>query len=892
MTAASLASATENAVVTRVRRLLADVEPSSRRGGPVVIGIRTRGVPEWAGDEVVTIDNRRTRFVACPSVLAMLDALAETRAEDDALVVLTDRDPGELGDAVMARLYREKLYDVSKYTLLHDLLQTKQLDPRIRASDQAWLVDALVGLAQGVGLPAAHGTVLSRELAVAHVLRARLGVEPDTLDLVGLIGALDDAPTRTLWRSLPEDERHGLTERLVEMLGRPAEVVTRLARSRDDLLAELLVADVLTAAPATDPVAAERYGGFRHSRFGSYEPARADVRTAAQHAVRFALDNDSERVRHQIRRADILLAELNGVGFAQHSRVLPSGFTQRLQRAAQSSDGADLAALREHALAEQEATHVRRVEAAVRLRRWLDATPEARLAGIDDALRRHARELAWVDRELTQVRQGSADDSVAAALADVADRAGRRRDEFDRAFARLLPDAAHAVPDDVVGVESLLPEVVTPLVRRHRVLLVVVDGMSGAVAAEIVDSVVQDGRGGWTEVVRAPDGGRDAVLAAFPTETSYCRTSLLAGSLRSGTQADEPQAFTKAPFWPPNTRAVLVHKSGVGGTAGSDLGPELDEALSAERERQVVAVVLNAVDESLPTSRQSHDPAWTYRDVPGLPQLLERAATGRWIVVLTSDHGHVLEHGSERRPDDTGGSRWRQPESPSRPGEVALSGPRVLAPGGSAVLAASERLRYGRRAHGYHGGATLAEVAIPLVVLVPPGAESERAGGEILDGWAVQTMGPPDWWTGRPTTATPLAPAAPERPRNRRKPTPPPAEPDLFTPDHGDGRSRGDRLIASETFQVTHRGQPRNRVPAPEVFAAVVDALIAAGGRLPVAAVLQAAGTPGRNPRGVVTALARVLNLDAYPVITLADGDRTVVLDQHLLDEQFPPEDG
>jgi len=72
------------------------------------------------------------------------------------------------------------------------------------------------------------------------------------------------------------------------------------------------------------------------------------------------------------------------------------------------------------------------------------------------------------------------------------------------------------------------------------------------------------------------------------------------------------------------------------------------------------------------------------------------------------------------------------------------------------------------------------------------------------------------------------------------------------------------------------------------VFAAVVDALVAAGGRLSVAAVLQAAGRPGRNPRGLVTALARILNVDGFEVISLADDGRAVRLNVDLLDEQFP----
>jgi hypothetical protein len=92
-----------------------------------------------------------------------------------------------------------------------------------------------------------------------------------------------------------------------------------------------------------------------------------------------------------------------------------------------------------------------------------------------------------------------------------------------------------------------------------------------------------------------------------------------------------------------------VHKAGVAGREGADLGAELEEALGADGPT-VVAVVLNTVDDALVKGRQSIDPAWRPEDVGGLPQLLDRAAAAGRTVVLTSDHGHVLEHGSEYRP--------------------------------------------------------------------------------------------------------------------------------------------------------------------------------------------------------------------------------------------------
>src|SRR5690606_35497388 len=126
--------------------------------------------------------------------------------------------------------------------------------------------------------------------------------------------------------------------------------------------------------------------------------------------------------------------------------------------------------------------------------------------------------------------------------------------------------------------------------------------------------------------------------------------------LAAGTATDERAAFAAHRFWPAGG-AVLVHKAGIAGRDGADLGPELEQALGSDGP-PVVGVVLNAVDDSLSAGRQGRDPGWRPGDVTGLPQVLERAAEAGRIVVLTSDHGHVLEHGSDLRSDASGGARW------------------------------------------------------------------------------------------------------------------------------------------------------------------------------------------------------------------------------------------
>lgn len=877
MTLAGLDSALQRAVLERVRVLVT----ASSSPGPLVIGVRSAGEPVWHGPADDTVDGRRVHVEACPSVLAVLDALARhgdhpNRNPEDVLVVLTDQPESVLGDDLLARLHHERLYEANRHTLLDDLLGARHLDPQIRRKDNDWLVDALIELAQRDKLPSLHGGTATLLRAQSMFAEDVLGLDPAQADLPELVLAFDEPAVRSRWRALTPAQRSGLTRHLVSLFGRPAAIVAELARHRDDLLAELLVADPLTTAPHSDPETAIAFGRFTQSRFGSALPAVADLRAAAAAAVTAIHSADSARISQQLRRADSMLGELAAARLAVHSSVLPRGLQERLAAAAVQLDETRLAAVAQHRDCPEQQYRLDRLRAALRLRRWVAGRPETSLAGACEALRRHARDLAWVDQALIQVRAGDSDPRLQTVLAAAAHSAQQVRDGVDTAFAEHLARSTHTPPPPQLAVETLLPTVIAPLARQHSVLLVMVDGMSGAVAAELTAELTSR-QGGWAEIVRDADGGREAVLAALPTETTYSRTSLFCAALRVGTQADERAAFAAHSFWPrdvgPSGAATLVHKSGVGGRDGNDLGDVLEQALRPGDGSRVVAVVLNAVDDALKQGRHSADPSWSVRDVPGLPQLLDRAVTSDRVVVLTSDHGHVLEHGSQYRPQSSGGgARWREATSPAGSDEIDVSGPRVLNPDGRAVLAARENVRYGHKAHGYHGGATLAEVAIPLMVLLPPGME-------VLDGWYPHTMGEPAWWNGDPVVPAPPVSALPKR----RMPAPPPSE-DLFSSQV----SRGRALLAAPSFATLHSQLPANRVPSAEVFGAVVDALAEAGGRLPVSAVVQVAGSAGRNPRGFVTALGRVLNVDGFGVIGLTDDGRSVVLDLQLLDEQFP----
>ena len=169
-----------------------------------------------------------------------------------------------------------------------------------------------------------------------------------------------------------------------------------------------------------------------------------------------------------------------------------------------------------------------------------------------EGINRQIEQWAWVDLALAHVWIGEdAHAGLASAYRTIHDRARDRRRDLDRAFAEHLAalDQRGTAPGDLLTVETILPRVVAPLVHdgSRPVLLVVVDGMTAAVAADLAEELTGQG---WLEydplggtATRGPAPRRRGAVAALPTVTSVSRTSLLAGALRQGGQADERGGF-------------------------------------------------------------------------------------------------------------------------------------------------------------------------------------------------------------------------------------------------------------------------------------------------------------------------------------------------------------
>lgn len=209
----------------------------------------------------------------------------------------------------------------------------------------------------------------------------------------------------------------------------------------------------------------------------------------------------------------------------------------------------------------------------------------------------------------------------------------------------------------------------------------------------------------------------------------------------------------------------------------------------------VVAVVINTVDDSLAYGREGNEGGWQLDDLGFLRSLLDQARSSGRAVVITSDHGHVLERGGEHvKALDAASARHRTGAGPAGSGEVELTGPRVVADGSRIIALWDPLLRYRPSKAGYHGGASLAEVTIPLLAYLLPNVTEPPAG------WAPVEERRPDWW--EPTTADPVPVASARQtsvPKPRRK-APAAAGEALFDVPESTPAPAARRLLATVTW--------------------------------------------------------------------------------------------
>jgi hypothetical protein len=952
---------------------------------PSVLGVHAS--TEWPESEprTFTHQNVPVRVEPCVSALAVREAVLSHEL-GQWTVILTDRTDEDLGTGLLSHLIGFRLRTPDPWDGVRTRFAAAGIDPALTSlPGNRDIAIGLLAATPSAGWHPAPGGVLTRDHALGSVAAVHLGLTDPVIDIASVLMWTTDPALAARIASLRTTADDALTDAVLDWVatrtGAVGSAIRHLLRGGEarDAVPLGLIAGLLgqardgaaeTAAPdaGTDLPQVAREALIRlESWFGGTVPSTDALRKWAAEAAAVITEmdqapraNDDARkaAERLLARADQLLAAVHADALADASDLLPTGLTRRLAtlasllqaavassvvrlRTGQPIADPDLPLVPGEALQRSEAAWARvaahrladgdeRVpafHAAVRLVRWLALPATVDMATLPTLVHRHDGHDAWADSAVNDVASGVSDPSLGSGLNDVLTVAWARRAAHDGTFAAALAAYTRDDPDParvgLVNIEDLLPRTVFPLAAKAPVLLLVLDGMSAGVCAEVMASILARTRDDWAEALLSGQQRRAAALAVLPTLTQVSRASLLTGRLAAGGQEVERTGFetlTRAHGLP---GALLFHKRPLDSARpGYAIADDVAAAIEDTERHRLVACVLNTIDDALDRS----DPggiAWGTETVKHLLPLLDRARNAGRVVILTADHGHVVERrrGTQRTYAGISSSRSRSATPPAEKDEILVVGRRVLLHDGSAVLAVDENLRYGPLKAGYHGGGTPAEAVVPVAVLVP-GAVPEDSG------LALAPPQGPAWWldpvvtqpAAQPSTSS-LAPGTPSagRAQHRQGTTPAPRKrPDetmatLFdeldaietardqeppratmTPAAHAAATEpkaldplAERVLRSPVYTAQKKIAGRISVTDDQV-AALLSALLAAPGqRLAPAVAATALQVAPALLRGAVLHAQRLLNIEGYAVLRVDADGATLILDEALLREQY-----
>jgi hypothetical protein len=874
----------------RPAHLVALVRQVSARSRGRVIAVRAVG--PWTGRDELSVDGERWRVVRAASVLAAREALADLEATDpDArLVLLTSLGEKELGLDVLARVARQKVWELQSWELLRDLFRARDVDPRV--AQHGWLVNVLLEQAPTGGYQPAPSGILDLDTAWTQALALLLGMHGGAPDALTILRWSVSGSAAERWSALPADARSGIAERFEQTAGDLGRVLARSAYAgyASRLVALGLVADVLwSEAPSADMALRESVAAARvriEPLVGGMPLAESVARQWAGLAGRVLGELSLEEVERQRAAAEATLADLRAEPTAALSRVLPAGAARRAaalarairdwvdDRATPSQVAGAHHGFVEHTDVVRDPARVERARMAVRLVRAMSTGAPAETSGFGESVRHHVRWWSWVDAARTGLIGGDLNAELSAVYELLLARTRVWREAETQRFAeRLVTWNTQPVAEpDVLPVERIIEQIVAPISRDRDVLVLLLDGLDLNVWRGLMTDVAARGWTWWQPSAAAiPPVG----IATLPSVTAYSRASLFAGMVKEGHRDTEREDFAQHPsLRRTGGRApVLFHKGELG--SANALALPVRTAV-ASRQLRVVGAVVNAVDDWLSRSDQTL-PRWSVAAIPLLDSLLQEAVSANRVVIVVSDHGHILDFNTRQHGRGVS-ARWRLAENaPAGAGEIVATGRRVREATGndSVILASSETIRYAGRQAGYHGGASAQEVVAPIAVL-----SREELG---VAGWRPVVDLPPTWWEdiGYETAASVTT--------SSRRPTPPrpPVAPVAPT---GELRSTApdwiDAVLASPVY-AAQRSFAGRMAPRDEQMRVVLEMLHRYQDRAPRAAVAAALGLPDVRVRGLVASVRRVLNVEGFAVIEEQESTGTLLLNRALLGVQF-----
>ena len=871
-------------------RLQQAVDKRYRRG---VLGLRAAAT--WQ-EGTFTHDGVPVTVVGCPSTLAVWEAI-ETRDDQGWLVILTPVEEKELGDGVLAHLIDNRLLTPDPWAALRSMFAANTIEPALyRVPDDRGLALGLLAALPNTAVTPAPAGVLTRDHVMATLAHAALRVTDDPQVEIDASAVLE----WSLRRDVVDDLAHlrstggaavmaSVTAWLAERSGRLGSVVSKLLAA--DRIGDLVPLGLVAGLMVGQAPGRELARGLFLGHYTLDGLTESDLVNWSDDAAGLVIGQLDQAARNSVLNAAAAHVNNRGiVELARTSELLPHGLSARYDALAQAiaeaipddpASAPTSAAVAHADAAWHEVTRhflapgdpsLAGAEATVRLLRWLVLDDDAS-SGLDALIAEHVRNGAWVDAALITARRGVDHRGLAEVIALVIDRVAARRRHSDRRFAAALADTPH--PTGLV-VENLLRDIVFPLATHAPTLLLVVDALSVAAAIDVVAAARETG---WSEAALAGAAHRTGAVAVLPTLTGRSRCSLLCGQLSEGTDRAERVGFLDAIREAglqaaPGRSDPIFHKKALDTVpTGADLATEVADAIADPTGRPLVAAVLNYVDDTL----HHTDPGgtdWTLHTITHLRALLRDAQRAGRAVIITSDHGHIIERRDSVKlaRNNHYGQRAHGQLDTVTDGEILARGPRVLTADHAVVLAVDETIRYGPVNAGYHGGGTPAEAVVPVIGLYTGDLPATlQPIGEVEPGW---------WHT--PVTSDTDKPArVPQKQTSTSAPTLFDDEPVVETTQ----TSLAQTVLGTPVFAAQWKLAGRIVVSEAQT-GALIDGLLGTSNReLPLAQAARILGLGANRVTGALLQIKRVLDVEGYEVLAL-DGP-VVRLDEHLLREQF-----
>jgi hypothetical protein len=859
-----------------------------------------RAVDGWNGPDRLMIDGAEHLVFPCVSDLQVRESLLLAEADNKPAVLLCSMPENTLGDDVVSRFAKHKVFAPQLREMVAELFSARIIDPRVLKTKP--LMNGLLEKVPVQGYAPVPGGTLDLQTAWLALLSQIIG---ETVEFPSLARVLEWSLSSDRLRRLMEmepDLKAAFTEWFVRARGEPARfIMAALESGHGDDLIPLgavmgLVFDPQHFRDAEHQAARGRLDKYLQGRMIDAEAAMGWYRASQALLSQWPAACGPQLRRQTLNRLDELIGELGLLHQAWASEQSPQGLEQRYQQlgqlltqalAAKSSSQLGevrdaISRVKKHLLGMEDSERLERMEMACRMIRWLQTTaaPSSQ-SSFDGMVDFYHQDGGFIDWARYRLKESDLSVEVRKAFDAILERVDQRARAFEKDFAIQLQDWTRSEhkPDRFILIEDVLEQVVTPVAKQQPVLLLVLDGMSVAVFRQLMQGIL---RQDWTEIVREDDPLPKPVLATLPSVTAISRRSLFLGKLDPSTNGTEQGEFQKNDLLFKGSggqvRPQLFRMGDLTDDEQGGIANQVRQAIS-DKKCRVVSVVLNAIDDHLDSGKQI-DFSWEVNRIRGLKDILRQASEAGRLVMITSDHGHILDTGTKMlaSPKDERGDRFRLSTDAVVDGELEFEGGRINhATGRNRItLAWSDKIRYGKDKRGYHGGANPQEMVVPFAII-------SDARAEAPEGWCEVAAYQPPWWNLGAFAEPEIVPV-----KGKAKKDAPKLE--LFEHAQVKIASGGadwiGALLASPLFQEQSKLALRG-APTEELLRKLLGILDARGGSLLKPALARELGMPAFRVDGLIQNVSRILNVDGYEVIGFDRSSDTVSLNVRLLCTQF-----